>query len=1479
MTISFIRPHELITRWAVFFSALIVLTVLGQPSAMARCAVQTEIPSAECDTLVALYNSTDGPNWNDSPDNQWVITNTPCSWKGITCESGHVTKIERYSANLTGHLPDLSALTNLREIYLSHNQLTGPIPDWISALTNLQVLVLYDNQMTGPIPDLSALTNLLALSLGTNQLTGPIPDLSALTNLQWLVLFDNQLTGPIPDLSTLTDLLEISLYNNQLTGPIPDLSALTNLEVLLLFNNQLTGPIPDLSALTNLQRLVLSGNQLTGLIPDLSALTNLSLLRLDSNQLSGEIPPSLAQLNNLSELDLGYNQLTASDSTVITFLNTHDPDWADTQTEPTTPVTTINCATQTEIPAAECETLLTIYNSTDGPNWSDNADNQWVITNTPCSWAGVTCEGGHVTKIDREDKNLNGHLPDLSALTNLVEIALYNNQLTGPIPDLSALTNLQGLNLGSNQLTGPIPDLTALTNLQGLVLYDNQLTGAIPNLSALTNLQGLNLGSNQLTGPIPDLSALTNLQWLDLANNQLTGPIPNLSALTNLREFDLSHNQLTGPIPDLSALTNLQWLVLYDNQLTGPIPELSALTNLQGLNLSHNQLTGPIPALSALTNLQGLDLSHNQLTGPIPDLSALTNLQGLDLSHNQLTGPIPDLSALTNLSALRLESNQLSGEIPSSLAQLSNLSELDLGYNQLTASDSAVITFLNTHDPDWADTQTPIAPIANLTLTPTEVQSTVGQSWPLTAEGGSGQFFWAATGGELQTDGNTATYTATEAGVFYIWVSDGERFAWALVEATALEDALVLLRVVPNTLNLSRGETQGLSVRGYRIDGTSVDLTTEARLHCENTQIAQVTHNGMVTARTKGQTTLTAHYQDMQAQIPITVIEQTQVLKVVPNLIILHQGTTTSEAVKVYSVNQTGEESVFSTAQLTIRDPAIASINNNKVTGLQTGSTWLDVTAGETILPIPIVVRFQPQLHITPAYPTTKIGQPITFSVTGGQPPYQLTSNQPVRWTETDTFVYQSESAGTTTLTLTDHLGNQATAEVNVVGPLTVTPEQATVKRGETLTLQAQGAPESRYVWSVTQGDLNTNTGNTVQYTAPESLGRHTVTVRDGLGNSQDILVLVGDELSISPQQLFLAPGDQTELLALGGVPPYNVTATAGQADLHTNRINYTAPNVAGTYTVTVTDNTGQKISATVTVALDLLITPTAGRLDAGEQLKLQAAGGFGNKRWLASKGTNQGSFDKTEGDSVNWTAPAHFGTTFLHVIDAAGTTATATLEIASKGFAITPAVRHLLPSKTAEFTAVGGGLPYTCTTSAGDCVVTDETISYTAPTVKGHYQITVQDVTGKTAQAQANVYSTRLLASPKTLYIRRGETLKIAVGGGTGTYTLGTQLGHLEHTQLTVAENEVRAITQYTAPSNYGVHDTIEILDTAGNLATISVEMAHDEIINAYMGPDGILEEQEMGQAVKDYFTKRFQLLDKTLLYEMAEQFLQSSD
>lgn len=85
-------------------------------------------------------------------------------------------------------------------------------------------------------------------------------------------------------------------------------------------------------------------------------------------------------------------------------------------------------------------------------------------------------------------------------------------------------------------------------------------------------------------------------------------------------------------------------------------------------------------------------------------------LQTLDLYGNQLSGQVPyTLGNLTKLSTLRLYNNKLGSFLPSQLADLTGLTTLDLGYNSLTAADPALLSFLDSRQPGWANTQT-VAP-------------------------------------------------------------------------------------------------------------------------------------------------------------------------------------------------------------------------------------------------------------------------------------------------------------------------------------------------------------------------------------------------------------------------------------------------------------------------------------------------------------------------------------------------------------------------------------------------------------------------------------------------------------------------------------------------------------------------------------------------------------------------------------------------
>ncbi|EDN66391.1 receptor-like protein kinase [Beggiatoa sp. PS] len=277
------------------------------------CTAVTEISQIECESLLQLYHSTAGANWKNNEG--WNVTNTPCSWHGITCENNSVMAIR-----LAGTSPSPYSSGYCSRSYYSKN-------------------------LVGTIPNFKSLPNLQILSLSINKLTGEIPDFSGLPNLQ-----------------------NLSLSNNQLTGEIPNFSGLPNLQRLSLENNQLTGEIPNFNDLPNLQELYLGGNQLTGEIPDFSGLPNLMYLYIKGNQLTG----------------------------------------------------TTNCSAVKGISQVECESLLQLYNSTGGPNWHNN--DGWNVTNTPCSWYGITCENNGIVEIDLggyPDNNLVGTIPDFNGLPNL----------------------------------------------------------------------------------------------------------------------------------------------------------------------------------------------------------------------------------------------------------------------------------------------------------------------------------------------------------------------------------------------------------------------------------------------------------------------------------------------------------------------------------------------------------------------------------------------------------------------------------------------------------------------------------------------------------------------------------------------------------------------------------------------------------------------------------------------------------------------------------------------------------------------------------------------------------------------------------------------------------------------------------------------------------------------------------------------------
>ncbi|XP_042483199.1 probable LRR receptor-like serine/threonine-protein kinase At3g47570 [Macadamia integrifolia] len=218
---------------------------------------------------------------------------------------------------ISGVIPtEIENLVNLTLLGLEGNFLEGNIPSIIGKLLKLQQLFLGGNRLSGQIPSSVGNLNLLfALHLEENNLNGSIP--SSIENchqLQYLTLYRNNLQGPLPKqffyISSLS--VTVDLANNSLVSSLPiEIGNWKSLSILNISNNKLFGEIPySIGDCNSLEHLHMEGNFFEGTIPQsLTLLKGLRVLDLSLNNLSGQIPKDLEKLSGLQTLNLSFNNL------------------------------------------------------------------------------------------------------------------------------------------------------------------------------------------------------------------------------------------------------------------------------------------------------------------------------------------------------------------------------------------------------------------------------------------------------------------------------------------------------------------------------------------------------------------------------------------------------------------------------------------------------------------------------------------------------------------------------------------------------------------------------------------------------------------------------------------------------------------------------------------------------------------------------------------------------------------------------------------------------------------------------------------------------------------------------------------------------------------------------------------------------------------------------------------------------------------
>ncbi|KAL0296506.1 UNVERIFIED_CONTAM: Inactive leucine-rich repeat receptor-like serine/threonine-protein kinase [Sesamum radiatum] len=175
--------------------------------------------SQDSEALLALKASIDPKG-----SLQWGGGSDFCQWQCVKeCLNGRVTKLVVERFNLSGTLDgkSLNQLDQLRVLSFKENSLSGQIPE-LSGLKNLKSLYLNNNKFSGRIPvSLSLMHRLKVIVLAGNMLSGQIPrSLVGLSRLYVLYLQDNRLTGAIPPFNQ-RSLRFFNVSNNALSGEIP----------------------------------------------------------------------------------------------------------------------------------------------------------------------------------------------------------------------------------------------------------------------------------------------------------------------------------------------------------------------------------------------------------------------------------------------------------------------------------------------------------------------------------------------------------------------------------------------------------------------------------------------------------------------------------------------------------------------------------------------------------------------------------------------------------------------------------------------------------------------------------------------------------------------------------------------------------------------------------------------------------------------------------------------------------------------------------------------------------------------------------------------------------------------------------------------------------------------------------------------------------------------------------------------------------
>lgn len=393
---------------------------------------------------------------------------------------------------------------------------------------------------------------------------------------------------------------------------------------------------------------------------------------------------------------------------------------------------------------------------------------------------------------------------------------------------------------------------------------------------------------------------------------------------------------------------------------------------------------------------------------------------------------------------------------------------------------------------------------------------------------------------------------------------------------------------------------------------------------------------------------------------------------------------------------------------------------------------------------------------------------------------------------------------------------------------------EATVCAGGSAILKATGA--STYVWAPAEG-LSATTGAEVTAT-PSDTTKYYVTGTENTHNcsAKDSIVVNVNALpntELSQATYSVCAGSTVDLSATGA-DSYSWSVSGGSLSGNTGSpVTYTAPETAGSYTVTVTGMNAQNCekAATGTITVNALPTVTVSGSDYvcnGSFITLTAAGAASYK-WSNDKTTDTIHVYETASYTVEGTdANGCKSTSLAHSVTKESPAVTITDELADK--TICKGGNTTLTATTSD---VVGSLSYNWNTTPACTTATTGTLS---PTTTTDYTVTVTATSANlnTCSVTANKTVTVTVLDPSqytisaisgTNAICAGETTTLTANPSTTqenyTYTYQWLKGGVaiaDATESTFTTPALRSTTTYSVEIKAKVGDCTSEADTSAD-------------------------------------------------------------